>query len=137
MGDEFALPNPFVLLLVILIGAAASVGLAVSAVIRMVRFVRCPQVRLFPHRDVGQMNTPQVSRRVVLTTTAATAVALPAAQLLPGSANAAGRRAAPQPDQRSPRAPTGRPSRNGWEMESAVDHGGSIYTRPVPGTPLD
>ena len=40
MGDEFALPNPFVLLLVILIGVAASVGLAVSAVIRMVRFGR-------------------------------------------------------------------------------------------------
>ncbi|MGW7303463.1 hypothetical protein [Streptomyces sp. NPDC054829] len=32
---------------------------------------------------------------------------------------------------------TGQPSRNGWEMEKVADGGGSIWTRPVPGTPLD
>jgi hypothetical protein len=32
---------------------------------------------------------------------------------------------------------TGLTSTNGWEMERVVDDHGSIYTRPVPGTPLD
>jgi hypothetical protein len=32
---------------------------------------------------------------------------------------------------------TGKPSPNGWEMEKVVDGGGTIWTRPVPGTPLD
>ncbi|WP_043684580.1 hypothetical protein [Streptomyces xylophagus] len=32
---------------------------------------------------------------------------------------------------------TGKPSSNGWEMEKVVDGGGTISTRPVPGTPLE
>ncbi|MFE6836811.1 hypothetical protein ACFVFI_18515 [Streptomyces sp. NPDC057705] len=32
---------------------------------------------------------------------------------------------------------TGKPSPNGWEMEKVADGGGSIWTRPVPGTGLD
>jgi len=32
---------------------------------------------------------------------------------------------------------TGTTSRNGWPMEKVVDDRGNIYTRPVPGTPLD
>ncbi|MEO3978659.1 hypothetical protein [Streptomyces sp. CAU 1734] len=39
-------------------------------------------------------------------------------------------------DRRS-RVFTGKPSRNGWEMEKAADAGGSIWTRQVPGTQLD
>lgn len=34
------------------------------------------------------------------------------------------------------RSRTGVLSRNGWEMEKVVDDRGSIYTRPVPGTPV-
>lgn len=32
---------------------------------------------------------------------------------------------------------TGIPSKNGWEMEKVANNRGNIYTRPVPGTPLD
>ncbi|MFT9478195.1 hypothetical protein [Streptomyces sp. Mo3] len=32
---------------------------------------------------------------------------------------------------------TGRPSPNGWEMEKVTDGGGTIWSRPVPGTPLE
>lgn len=32
---------------------------------------------------------------------------------------------------------TGKPSKNGWEMEKVADDGGTIWTRPLPGTPLD
>lgn len=35
------------------------------------------------------------------------------------------------------RVRSGKPSPNGWEMEKATDGGGSVWTRPVPGTPLD
>ncbi|MFE1023596.1 hypothetical protein ACFW5I_03380 [Streptomyces sp. NPDC058818] len=35
------------------------------------------------------------------------------------------------------RVRSGKPSPNGWEMEKKTDGGGSIWTRPVPGTPLD
>ncbi|WP_406727886.1 hypothetical protein WJ438_29310 [Streptomyces sp. GD-15H] len=34
------------------------------------------------------------------------------------------------------RVRSGRPSPNGWEMEKTTDGGGSVWTRPVPGTPL-
>ncbi|MFE3038135.1 hypothetical protein ACFXKY_41550 [Streptomyces canus] len=34
------------------------------------------------------------------------------------------------------RVRTGKPSSNGWEMEKTADGGGSISSRPVPGTPL-
>jgi hypothetical protein len=32
---------------------------------------------------------------------------------------------------------TGKPSKNGWEMEKVTNDGGTIWTRPIPGTPLD
>ena len=32
---------------------------------------------------------------------------------------------------------TGKPSLNRWEMEKSIDGGGTIWTRPVPGTPLE
>nr|WP_303710980.1 M15 family peptidase [Kutzneria buriramensis]WKX09852.1 M15 family peptidase [Kutzneria buriramensis] len=31
---------------------------------------------------------------------------------------------------------TGKPSKNGWEMEKVADGGGTIWTRPLPGTAL-
>lgn len=38
--------------------------------------------------------------------------------------------------ERTDPSPTGVRSKNGWEMEKVTDDHGSIYTRPVPGTPL-
>lgn len=32
---------------------------------------------------------------------------------------------------------TGKPSPNGWEMEKLADRGGSVWTRPVPGTEVN
>ncbi|MEV3966908.1 twin-arginine translocation signal domain-containing protein [Streptomyces sp. NPDC050698] len=37
---------------------------------------------------------------------------------------------------RSRRVLAGSRSHNGWEMENVADDGGTVYTRPVPGTPL-
>jgi hypothetical protein len=37
---------------------------------------------------------------------------------------------------RTRRVLAGGRSRNGWQMENVADDGGTIYTRPVPGTPL-
>ncbi|GGN53159.1 hypothetical protein GCM10011579_011000 [Streptomyces albiflavescens] len=100
-------------------------------------------------------HNPHVSRRTVLTRTAvitgaAIAVSLPASQFLASPAYAAGkdpvpgtnplsakvREAVRQAEARARRVMTGKPSRNGWEMERAADDGGNIFTRPVPGTPL-
>ncbi|MFD5815784.1 hypothetical protein ACFV06_31760 [Streptomyces sp. NPDC059618] len=95
------------------------------------------------------MNTPQPSRRTFLTrtaviATAALATSLPASEFLASPAYAAGR--GPDPAKvreavrrakaRDKRVLTGKPSRNGWEMERAADEGGNVFTRPVPGTPL-
>ncbi|MEV0189835.1 hypothetical protein AB0I39_15020 [Kitasatospora purpeofusca] len=38
---------------------------------------------------------------------------------------------------REARVRTGTVSKNGWEMEKVVNNRGSIYSRPVPGTPLE
>ncbi|WP_369259829.1 hypothetical protein [Streptomyces sp. R35] len=106
-----------------------------------------------------------VSRRTVLTRTAvitgaAIAASLPASQFLASPAYAAARTPSsalgPSPvpvpgtnplsakvreavrkaEARARRVMTGKPSRNGWEMERVADDGGNIFTRPVPGTPL-
>ncbi|AVZ72883.1 hypothetical protein SLUN_12465 [Streptomyces lunaelactis] len=95
------------------------------------------------------MNTPHISRRTVLARTAvitgaAIAASLPASQFLSSPAYAAGkdpipkevREAVGRAQARNRRVLTGKPSRNGWEMEKVADDGGNIYTRPVPGTPL-
>ncbi|MEU1849404.1 hypothetical protein ABZ499_09010 [Streptomyces sp. NPDC019990] len=37
---------------------------------------------------------------------------------------------------RTRRVLAGSRSRNGWEMENVADDGGTVFTRPVPGTPL-
>lgn len=37
---------------------------------------------------------------------------------------------------RTRRVLAGSRSHNGWEMENVADDGGTVYTRPVPGTPL-
>ncbi|WP_329051963.1 hypothetical protein OG873_21425 [Streptomyces violaceus] len=37
---------------------------------------------------------------------------------------------------RTRRVQAGSRSHNGWEMENVADDGGTVYTRPVPGTPL-
>lgn len=90
--------------------------------------------------------TVDISRRAVLRRAAFVAVGVAAAsQALSLPAFAAGR--APDPDkvreeirkaqERNKRVLTGIPSKNGWEMEKTADDHGHIYTRPVPGTPLD
>ncbi|MFD6171332.1 hypothetical protein [Streptomyces coeruleorubidus] len=39
--------------------------------------------------------------------------------------------------ERNKRVLSGTPSTNGWEMEKTADDHGHIYTRPVPGTPVE
>ncbi|WP_053757547.1 MULTISPECIES: hypothetical protein [Streptomyces] len=90
--------------------------------------------------------TVNISRRAALRRVAfvAAGVAL-GSQALSVPARAAGN--APDPDklrkeirrvqERNKRALTGVVSKNGWEVEKIADDHGSIYTRPVPGTPLD
>ncbi|GAA4538741.1 MULTISPECIES: hypothetical protein [Streptomyces] len=39
--------------------------------------------------------------------------------------------------ERNKRVLSGTPSTNGWEMEKIADDHGHVYTRPVPGTPVD
>ncbi|MEV4504951.1 hypothetical protein AB0K19_23600 [Streptomyces klenkii] len=87
-----------------------------------------------------------IPRRTVLRRAAALAAGTAlTSQLLPNAAHAEPK--APVPPQAREairraeagraRVATGLPSHNGWEMEKVVDDHGSIYTRPVPGTPLD
>ncbi|GAA0378112.1 hypothetical protein [Streptomyces blastmyceticus] len=87
-----------------------------------------------------------ISRRDILRRTAfITAGAAVGSQLLgtPGYAASKNpdpnvvREAIQKAQNRSERVLTGIPSKNGWEMEKVVDDHGNIYTRPVPGTPLD
>ncbi|WP_329053206.1 hypothetical protein OG873_27770 [Streptomyces violaceus] len=47
------------------------------------------------------------------------------------------REAVRKAQERDKRLLTGVPSTNGWEMERTADDRGHIYTRPVPGIPLD
>ncbi|MFF9915670.1 twin-arginine translocation signal domain-containing protein [Streptomyces sp. NPDC013457] len=83
-------------------------------------------------------------RRAAVVTGTAVAGALPFSQYLASPAYAAQgwiepkliRDAARRARARRKAVSTDVPSRNGWEMEKATDQGGSIRTRPVPGTPI-
>ncbi|MFC8226336.1 twin-arginine translocation signal domain-containing protein [Streptomyces sp. NPDC057287] len=87
-----------------------------------------------------------VSRRGFLTRAAVVtaAAAIPGSLLLSAPAYAA---QGPDPDRirasirearaRHARVLSGVTSSNGWEMEKIADDRGNIYTRPVPGTPID
>lgn len=94
------------------------------------------------------MNVPLTRRallgRAAVITGAAVVASLPACQYLASPAYAAGndpsptfRKAVRRAQERDRRVPTGKRSVNGWEMEHVADDGGTVYTRPVPGTPLD
>ncbi|GAA2932611.1 hypothetical protein GCM10010446_16720 [Streptomyces enissocaesilis] len=71
---------------------------------------------------------------------------LPHSQALASPAYAAGprdytfpkavREGVTRAEARNERLLTGARSANGWNMETAADQGGSIATRPVPGTPV-
>ncbi|MEU8673797.1 twin-arginine translocation signal domain-containing protein [Streptomyces sp. NPDC048560] len=93
------------------------------------------------------MNT---SRRTFLARTTViagvtAAASLPFSQYLASPAHAAGgyvepehvRAAARRALERGKRTRHGKPSPNGWEMEIATDRGGAVWTRPVPGTPVE
>ncbi|MEU9457751.1 twin-arginine translocation signal domain-containing protein [Streptomyces sp. NPDC058322] len=90
-----------------------------------------------------------ISRRTFLARTAviagATAAAsLPFSEYLASPAHAADRynepehirEAARRALERRRRTRDGRHSPNGWEMEVATDQGGTVWARPVPGTPI-
>ncbi|MFE1252543.1 twin-arginine translocation signal domain-containing protein [Streptomyces fungicidicus] len=90
------------------------------------------------------------SRRTFLARTAviagvAAAATLPFSEYLASPAHAADRYAEPKHVRdaarralaRHKRTRSGKPSPNGWEMELAADKGGSVWTRPVPGTPVE
>jgi len=81
-----------------------------------------------------------ISRRTLLSRTAAVAGGTALASLAGGTLLAPSAQAATPPAVGGPvpsPVTTGQPSLNGWEMEKAADDGGSIWTRPVLGTPLD
>ncbi|MFJ8616123.1 hypothetical protein [Streptomyces clavifer] len=90
--------------------------------------------------------TVNISRRTALRRAAfVAAAAAVGSQVLSAPARAADR--APDPEtvrreaakaqERNKRVLSGVPSKNGWEMEKLADDRGSVYTRPVPGTPLE
>ncbi|MFJ7903899.1 hypothetical protein ACIQ6V_25965 [Streptomyces sp. NPDC096198] len=81
-----------------------------------------------------------ISRRTLLSRTAAVAGGTALVQLAGSMLLAPPARAAAPPAVGGPvpnRVTTSQPSLNGWEMEKAADSGGSVWTRPVLGTPLD
>lgn len=73
----------------------------------------------------------------LLATPGYAAGAAPAPAPTPVPSSEAVRRAVEEAREREAKVLTGIPSKNGWEMEKATDARGSVYTRPVPGTPLD
>ena len=92
--------------------------------------------------------TVNISRRTALRRAAFVRIGAAAvgSQVLSLPARAADR--APDPEtvheeaigeaqERNKRVLSGVPSKNGWEMEKLADDRGSVYTRPVPGTPLE
>ncbi|MFE1189326.1 hypothetical protein [[Kitasatospora] papulosa] len=90
--------------------------------------------------------TVNISRRTALRRAAfVAAAAAVGSQVLAAPARAADR--APDPEtlrkeiaaaqERNKRVLSGVPSKNGWEMEKLADDRGSVYIRPVPGTPLE
>ncbi|MFJ7246332.1 hypothetical protein ACIQWA_16990 [Kitasatospora sp. NPDC098652] len=60
-----------------------------------------------------------------------------AAAPTPGPDPDAVRKLTKEAQEREARVRTGIASSNGWEMEKVTDDRGNIYTRPVPGTPLN
>ncbi|MFJ2557307.1 MULTISPECIES: hypothetical protein [unclassified Streptomyces] len=90
--------------------------------------------------------TVHISRRTALRRAAFVAAGVAVgSHLLSLPAHAAGRTPDPakirqeirKAQERNKRVLTGVPSKNGWEMEKTVDDHGHIYTRPLPGLPLD
>ncbi|MEU5084257.1 MULTISPECIES: hypothetical protein [Streptomyces] len=81
-----------------------------------------------------------ISRRTLLSRTAAVAGGAALASLAGNTLLAPSAQAAVPPMTDGPardRVTTGEPSLNGWEMEKSADDGGNVWTRPVLGTPLD
>ncbi|WP_393083496.1 hypothetical protein [Streptomyces sp. LN704] len=78
----------------------------------------------------------RASRRTLLSRTAAV---VGATVLASSTGNVLPAHAAARPDgaQVPGGTVTGRPSLNGWETGKSTDDGGNIWTRRVPGTPLD
>lgn len=82
-----------------------------------------------------------LSRRAILRAGAVAAVAVGAGALFVAPALAQGP-TAPAAGPTEPAAEararvfTGMPSANGWEMEKGSDIGGSVWTRPIPGSPV-
>lgn len=76
----------------------------------------------------------QVSRRSVLLGGAVATAAVGTELLLPLPAGAASKRAAPPPAPPTNPALTGTASPNGWPVNTGSDAGGTVWTRPVPGT---
>ncbi|MFJ8473682.1 hypothetical protein [Kitasatospora sp. NPDC094011] len=64
-------------------------------------------------------------------------LAAPAYAVTPTPDPDAVRRLTEEARQREARVRTGTVSRNGWETEKVADDRGNVYTRPVPGTPLN
>ncbi|MFF8100869.1 hypothetical protein ACF07S_13995 [Streptomyces sp. NPDC016640] len=91
------------------------------------------------------MTTPLSRRQILRRATGVTAGAVLGTQLLASPALA--QPEGPEPEQlreavrkaqeRNKRVLSGISSSNGWQMERAADARGHIYTRPVPGLPLD
>ncbi|WP_041819912.1 twin-arginine translocation signal domain-containing protein [Streptomyces davaonensis] len=83
--------------------------------------------------------------RASVVTAAAAVATLPFSEYLASPAYAAGRYAEPKDVRdaarralaREKRTRSGKPSPNGWEMELTTDKGGKVWTRPVPGTPIE
>lgn len=95
------------------------------------------------------MNAFHMSRRSLLTrsaviTGAAIAASLPASQAIATPRDSAPKYQIPsqlrdalrRAQARQKRVLSGQFSQNGWEIERVADNGGSVFTRPVPGTPL-
>lgn len=81
--------------------------------------------------------------RIAAVTGAAAVAALPVSRFLSsayaaqsGPIPARVRDAVRSAQDRTRRVLAGARSHNGWQMEQVADDGGTVYTRPVPGTPL-
>ncbi|MEU3500234.1 hypothetical protein ABZ726_05500 [Streptomyces hundungensis] len=87
------------------------------------------------------MTTPPSRRSILRRATFLTAGAAVGSSLLATSAHAAAHPQSAAPTQAldtpHPHTLTGIRSSNGWEMEKIANDHGTIYTRPVPGTPLE
>lgn len=102
---------------------------------------RGPHASASSHRR-GLSRRALLARAAVVTGAAAVA-ALPLSRFLSSAQADQGgpipsrvRDAVSSAQDRTRRVLAGTRSRNGWEMENVADDGGTVYTRPVPGTPL-